>query len=52
MPEAVVVVFDQVWSREQRVVEAATGLGYSPQQAGNTSQAIGTDRRPGAACSV
>jgi hypothetical protein len=35
IPEAVVVVFDQVWPLEQRVVVARAGLGHSPQQAGD-----------------
>ncbi len=52
VPEAVVVVFDQVWPLEQRVAVAATGLGRSPQQAGNAPQEIATDFRPGAARSA
>src|SRR6266700_6570057 len=42
VPEAVVVVFDQVWPLEQRGAVAATGLGRSPQQAGNAPQEIAT----------
>jgi hypothetical protein len=50
--EAVVVVFDQVRSLEQRVAAAAVGRGRSPQQAGDAPQAIATGFRPGAAGSV
>jgi hypothetical protein len=42
IPEAVIVVFDQVWPLEQRVAVAAVGLERSPQQAGNAPQAGGT----------
>jgi hypothetical protein len=40
-PEAVVVVFDQVWLPEQWVVVAGTGAECWPQQAGDAPQAIG-----------
>jgi hypothetical protein len=49
VPETVVVVFDQVWPLEQRVVVAGTGLGRSQQQVGDAPQATATDFRPGAA---
>ena len=41
VPEAVVVVFDQVRPLEQRVVVAGTGPRHSPQPPGHAPQAIG-----------
>jgi hypothetical protein len=52
VPQAIVIVFDQVWPLEQRVVAASAGLGHSPQQADDAPQAIATDFRPGAAGAV
>src|SRR5215472_10527096 len=52
VPEAVVVVFDQVWPIEQRVaVVAGSGLERSPQQAGHAPDAI-ADVCPGGARSA
>jgi hypothetical protein len=49
VPEAVVVVFDQVWPVEQRVVAAGAGFGRALQQVGQVPQAIAADFRPRAA---
>lgn len=45
IPEAVIVVFDQVWSLEQRVAVIAASLEHSPEQAGNAPQVIATGFR-------